>query len=73
MPTSVPHPLPTPDDDGLPGAVTPNEKKRGDGLERRPPAGIARKRETSADDVAPCQRKFRTLSQPLMAMACLAS
>ena len=70
MPTLVPHSLPTPDGDGLPGAVTPNEKKRRDGLERRPPAGIARERETSADDVAPCQRGLRTLSQPLMAMAC---
>ena len=35
----------------------------------RPPAaaGIARERETSADDAAPCQREFRTLSQPRMA------
>ena len=29
--------------------ATPSKKKRGDGLERRPPVGIARKRETSAD------------------------
>ena len=34
-------------------------KKRGDGLERRPPAGIARERETSADDVALCQAEGR--------------
>ena len=43
------------------------EQKRGDGLERRPPAGIARERETSADDAAPCQREFPTLAQPRMA------
>ena len=29
------------------------EKKREDGLERRPPAGIAREREISADEAAP--------------------
>ena len=37
--------------------VRPSEKKRGDGLERRPPAGIARERETSADDAAACWRE----------------
>ena len=40
------------------------EKKRGDGLERRPPVGIARERETSADHAAPYQCEGRTLSQP---------
>ena len=43
--------------------ASPTAKKRGDGLERRPPAGIARERETSADDSAPCQHEGRTLSQ----------
>ena len=33
------------------------------GQERQPPAGIARERETSADDTAPCQRECRTPSQ----------
>ena len=53
--------------------VPPPERKRGDGLERRPPAslpvgaGIARERETSADDAAPHQRERRTLFQPRMA------
>ncbi len=37
-----------------------NREKGGDGLERRPPAGIARERETRADDAAPCQRERRT-------------
>jgi len=32
------------------------------GLDRRPPAGIARERETSVDDTAPCQREFRAVS-----------
>ena len=40
--------------------VPPIVKKRGDGLERRPPAGIARERENSAYDTAPCQRECRT-------------
>ena len=43
--------------------VSPMAQKRGDGLERRPPAGIARERETSADDTGPCQRECRTPSQ----------
>ena len=43
--------------------ASPPEHKRGDGLERRPPAGIARERETSADDTALCQLEFRTLLQ----------
>ena len=43
--------------------VRPTRKKRGDGLERRPPAGIAREREPSADDAAPCQLELRTLFQ----------
>ena len=42
------------------------EKKRGDGLERRPLVGIARERETSADHAAPYQCEGRTLSQPRM-------
>ena len=42
--------------------VQPTEKKRGDGLERRPLVGIAQERETSADDAAPDQRECRTLS-----------
>ena len=37
--------------------------------ERRPPVGIARERETSTDNASPCQREFRTLSQPRMATA----
>ena len=32
--------------------------------ERRSPTGIARERETSAHDAAPCQREFRTASHP---------
>ena len=47
--------------------VPPPEQKRGDGLERRPPVGIARERETNADDAAPYQRECRTLFQPRMA------
>ena len=53
--------------------VSLRERKRGDGLEPppgelgRPPAGIARERETSADDAAPSQREFTTLSQSRMA------
>ena len=43
--------------------VSPMAQKRGDGLERRPPAGITRERETSADDTGPCQRECRTPSQ----------
>ena len=35
-------------------------QKRGDGLERRSPAGIARERETRTRDAALCQRKGRT-------------
>ena len=42
--------------DGAPNCVTPIEQKGGDGLERRPLVGIARERETCADDVEPCQR-----------------
>ena len=48
-------------------------KRRGDGLEPppgelgRPPAGIARECETSADDAAPCQRELPILSQAPMA------
>ncbi len=45
----------------------PHPAERHAGLERRPPAGLARERETSADDAAPCQREFPTLSQPRMA------
>ena len=41
-------------------------KKRGDGLERRSPTGIARERETCADDTAPCQRECPILSQHRM-------
>ena len=33
------------------------------GLERRPPVGIARERETIADDAAPGQRECRTVCQ----------
>ena len=46
--------------------VTSTAKKRGDGLERRPPAGIARERETSVDDAALYQLEFRTLFQSRM-------
>ena len=34
--------------------ASPTEKKRGDGLERRSPTGIARERETSADGTPNC-------------------
>ena len=44
--------------------VLPTRKKRGDGLERRPPVGIARERETSSDDAAPCERTLRTPAAP---------
>ena len=37
----------------------PSAKKRGDSLERRPPVGIARERETRADDAALCLRECR--------------
>ena len=33
-------------------------------MERRPPAGIARERETSADDATPCQRDLRRRGHP---------
>ena len=33
-------------------------------MERRSPTGIARERETSVDDAAPCQREFPTASHP---------
>ena len=47
----TPAPRPTGPRDRVPPIV----KKRGDGLDRRPLAGIARERETSAHDVAPFQ------------------
>ena len=38
--------------------ITPVEQKGGDGLERRSPTGIARERETSADDcITPVEQK----------------
>ena len=46
--------------------VVPSAKKRGDGLERRPPVGIARERETRADDAALYRRECRPLSQSRM-------
>ena len=53
--------------------VVPSAKKRGDGLERRPPVGIARERETRADDAALCLRECRTLSQSRMVRPLTAS
>ena len=53
--------------------VVPSAKKRGDGLERRPPVGIARERETKADDAALCRRECRTLSQSRMVRPLTAS
>ena len=41
---------------------SPTAKKRGKGQERQPPAGIARERETSADDAALGERTYRTPS-----------
>ncbi len=41
--------------------ASPTAKKRGDGLERRSPTGIARERETCTND-AGCQRESRTTS-----------
>ena len=41
----------------------PPERKRGDGLERRPPVGTAREREISADDAGPCHFWVPRLSQ----------
>ncbi len=57
---------PAPRPGGQRNRVPPIVKKRGDGLERRPPAGIARERETSADDTAPCQCERLTPSQHRM-------
>ena len=42
--------------------ASPPAHKREDGLERRPPVGIARERETCADDAGPCQHECRTTS-----------
>ena len=50
---------------GPPGRETAYCRTRrsgGDGLERRSPTGIARERETSPHDAAPCQRKWHTTS-----------
>ena len=55
------------------------EEKRGDGLERRSSTGIARERETSADDAAPCQREYCTTfscrqgerADPFMGVPCV--
>ena len=44
----------------------PTRKSGTPARERRPPVGTARERETSADNAAPCQREFPTLSQPWM-------
>ena len=57
---------PAPRPGGPRNRVPPIVKKRGDGLERRPPAGIARERETSADGTAPCQCERLTPSQHRM-------
>ena len=40
--------------------VVPSAKKRGDDLERRPLVGIARERETRADDAALCRCEWRS-------------
>ena len=53
--------------------VVPSAKKRGDGLERRPLVGIARERETRADDAALCRRECHTLSQSRMVRPLTAS
>ena len=53
--------------------VVPSAKKRGDRLERRPLVGIARERETRADDAALCRRECRTLSQSRMVRPLTAS
>ena len=50
---------PAPRSAGPQNRVLPPERKRVDGLERRPPAGIARERETHAHHPAPCQRACR--------------
>ena len=42
--------------------ASPTAKKRGDGLERRSPTGIARERETCTNDAGPSQRESRTTS-----------
>ena len=44
---------------GMGDRTSLREKRRGDGLERRPPAGIAQERETSGDDVGPYQGEGR--------------
>ena len=53
--------------------VVPSAKKRGDGLERRPPVGIARERETRTDDAALYRRECRILSQSRMVRPLTAS
>ena len=45
--------------------ASPAAQNHGD-MERRSPTGIARERETRADDTAPCQRECRTPSQHRM-------
>ena len=45
--------------------ASPTAQNHGD-MERRSPTGIARERETRADDTAPCQRECRTASQHRM-------
>ena len=45
--------------------ASPAAQNHGD-MERRSPTGIARERETRADDTAPCQRECRTASQHRM-------
>ena len=42
--------------------ASPTAKKRGDGVERRSPTGIARERETCTNDAGPSQRESRTTS-----------
>ena len=53
--------------------VLPNEKKCGDGLERRPPAGIARERETSGGGAAPCQPACDRWAKHTLVLAKLAA
>ena len=43
---------------------SPTAKNHADGLDRRPPVGIARERETRADDAAPGQRERRAICIP---------
>ena len=58
MPTSGPHRWAKPSEERIRPIIVERAT-----MERRSPTGIARERETSADNAAPCQRQARTAGQ----------